>query len=77
MFFPFLRRPDWSGSGEIATDHDGASYRIPVFGLTMEQVTRKTGDGLQTTQRTTFTRAGILLKWQHPLWPVTHPAITP
>jgi hypothetical protein len=51
-FFPFLRRTDWSGSGEVATHRDGTSYRIKVFGLTMEQETRTTGDGLQTTRRT-------------------------
>jgi hypothetical protein len=66
-FFPFLRRTDWTGSGEVSTDHDGALYRIPVFGLTMEQETRMTADGLQTTQRTAFTRADILLKWQRSL----------
>ena len=35
-----------------------------------------TGDGLQTTQRTPFIRADILLKWQHPLRPVTPPAMS-
>ncbi|VTT98836.1 Uncharacterized protein OS=Plesiocystis pacifica SIR-1 GN=PPSIR1_40060 PE=4 SV=1 [Gemmataceae bacterium] len=66
-FFPFLRRTVWTGSGEVATDHDGASYLIPVFGLTMEQETRMTADGLEITQRTAFTRADILLIWQRPL----------
>lgn len=69
-FFPFLRRAAWSGSGVVAADHDGASYRIPCFGLTMEQETRMTAGGLQVTQRTAFTRADILLKWQRPLPPV-------
>ena len=66
-FCPFLRRTAWTGSGEVATDHDGASYRVPVFGLTMEQDTRMTADGLEVTQRTPFTHADILLKWQRRL----------
>lgn len=66
-FFPFLRWRDWGATGEVAGDHDGASYRIPVFGLTMDQVTRMTADGLEVTQRTAFTQASILLKWQRPL----------
>lgn len=66
-FFPFLRRRAWAATGEVATDHGGAFYRIPVLGLAMEQETRMTADGLQVIQRTAFTRAEILLKWQRPL----------
>jgi hypothetical protein len=36
-FFPFLRSAGWVGGGAVATDHDGAAYRIPCFGLTMGQ----------------------------------------
>ena len=66
-FFPFLRRTDWSATGAVAIDHDGAAYRIPCFGLTMEQETRMTAGGLEVVQRTEFTQARILLKWQRPL----------
>lgn len=66
-FFPFLRRADWVAGGAVATDHDGAAYRIPCFGLTMEQETRMTAAGLEVTQRTAFSRAVILLKWQRAL----------
>lgn len=65
-FFPFLRSAGWVGEGAVATDRD-AAYRIPCFGLTMEQETRMTADGLEVTQRTAFSRASILLKWQRPL----------
>jgi len=67
--FPFLRSANWAAEGAVAEDHDGAVYRIPCFGLTMEQVTRMTADGLQITQRTPYTRADILLKWQRGLRP--------
>jgi hypothetical protein len=63
-FFPFLRPAAWAATGAVAADHDGAAYRIPCFGLTMEQETRMTAGGLEVTQRTAFTRAAILLKWQ-------------
>lgn len=66
-FFPFLRRSDLAATGEVAADHDGAAYRIPAFGLTMEQETRMTPEGLEITQRTPFTRTSILLKWQRRL----------
>jgi len=68
-FFPFLRSADWAAEGAVAADHDGAAYRIPCFGLTMEQVTRTSPEGLEITQRTAFTRATILLKWQRALKP--------
>lgn len=66
-FFPFLWHSDWAATGEVAADRDGAAYRIPCFGLTMEQETRMTAEGLEITQRTAFTRASILLKWQRRL----------
>lgn len=66
-FFPFLCSIGWVGAGAVATDHDGAAYRIPCFGLTMEQETRMTAGGLEVTQRTAFSRASILLKRQRPL----------
>jgi hypothetical protein len=66
-FFPFLRGADWNGQGAVADDHDGAVYQLPCFGLVMEQKTRMTAAGLETVQRTPFTRADILLKWQRPL----------
>ncbi len=65
-FFTFLRRSEWVAEGAVATDHDGAAYRIPCFGLTMEQETRMTPDGLEIRQQTAFSRATILLKWQRP-----------
>jgi hypothetical protein len=33
----------------------------------MEQETRMTANGLEIAQRTAFSRAAILLKWQRPL----------
>lgn len=66
-FFPFLRWAAWAATGTVATDHNGAAYQIPWFGLTMEQTTRMTAEGLEITQRSPFSRAAILLKWQRPL----------
>jgi|GEM_PF-1531262 len=66
-FFPFFRSADWAASGAVATDYDGATYTIPCFGLTMEQRTRMTAEGLVITQITEFSQAIILLKWQRPL----------
>ena len=66
-FFPFLRRVHVAAEGAVSEDHDGAVYRIPCFGMTMEQVTRMTNEGLEVTQRTAFTQAVILLKWQRRL----------
>jgi hypothetical protein len=66
-FFPFFRSANWTAEGAVAADHDGAVYRIPCFGLMMDQFTRTTAEGLEITQRTTFTRASILLKWQRGL----------
>ncbi|WP_439624556.1 hypothetical protein [Gemmata sp.] len=65
-FFPFLRPHSWVAEGAVAPDRDGAAYRIPCFGTTMEQETRATPAGLEIAQRTPFSRATVLLTRQRP-----------
>ena len=79
-FFPALwRTTEWDARGTVATDHDGAVYHIPCFGVMMEQHTRMTPRGLEVTQTTPFSRASILLRWHRPLSavPGTSPSATP
>lgn len=65
-FFPRLwKATDWVAHGAVATDHDGAVYHIPFFGVILEQRTRMTPQDLEVIQTTPFSRANILLRWQH------------
>jgi hypothetical protein len=67
-FFPRLwKATEWAAHGAVAADHDGAVYHIPFFGVTIEQHTRMTPQGLEVIQTTPFSRANILLQWQRPL----------
>ena len=67
-FFPRLwKATEWFAYGAVAADHDGAVYQIPLFGVTMEQRTRMTPQGLEVTQMSPFSRASILLVWQRAL----------
>lgn len=62
-FFPRLwATTDWTADGAVAADHDGASYRIPFFGETLDQRTRMTPRGLELVQTTPFSRAEVLLR---------------
>jgi len=67
-FFPRLGKSTaWTAHGAVAADHDGAVYHIPFFGVTIEQHTRMTPQGLEVIQTTPFSRANILLQWQRSL----------
>jgi len=67
-FFPRLwKATEWAAHGAVAADHDGAVYHIPFFGVTLAQHTRMAPQGLEVIQTTPFSRASILLRWQHPL----------
>ena len=74
-FFPRLwKATTWSAHGAVAADHDIAVYHIPFFGVTLEQRTRVTSQGLEVIQTTPFSWASILLRWQRPLRTEPDPA---
>ena len=67
-FFPFFSTSsDWTAHGSVSPEYDQATYRIPWFGLTMEQKTNMTNKGLEIIQTTSFSRAVVLLQRQGPL----------
>jgi hypothetical protein len=67
-YFPRLwKATEWAAHGAVAAGHDGAAYHIPFCGVTIEQHTRMTPQGLEVIQTMPFSRASILLRWQRPL----------